>query len=306
MKNTIHILFRALATVMSVGCLCIGGMAQAAEPTASTANDPTAMNDTAARSVLRDILANQEIAKEDRYFRAQVIVQSPGAHANIVFCGVNLGKDDLMHGRGEANYGALEGSVMSNYVTPFYMDEQADSMNFYFLSDDIWKKFMSMTLWPKQEPDELLAMVKDVKILQETAKQRTIAFTLDSKKLGQRFDQGDFNKLSPEQRSNMATQAVYFRDSFAGGNDIPVVLTVDRQSHRTMMLTMDFSRLLQGIAFSALAHDGATMDAGSKGVLAGIREYCEVKLYKVYVDDEDTLGDIDIPSSVKSNAKSTE
>ena len=306
MKNTIHLLFHALAAVMMVGCLCIGGMAQAAKPTASTANAPTAMNDTAAMSALRDILANQEAAKEDRYFRAQVVVQSPGAHADIVFCGVNRGKDDLMHGRGDANYGALEGSVMSNYVTPFYLDEQSDSMNFYFLSDDIWKKFVSMTLWPKQKPDELLAMVKDAKILQETAKQRTIAFTLDSKRLGQRFDKGDFTKLSPEQRSNMASQAVYFRDSFAGGNDIPVVLTVDRQSRQTVMLTMDFSRLLQGIAASALAHDGTTMDADSKEVLEGIREYCEVKLYKVYVDDDDTLGDIDIPSSVQSEAKPTE
>jgi len=303
MKNTIHHLFRALVAVMAIGYLCIGEMAQAAEPTASATQNTAITQDSAAMSALKDIFENQESVKEDRYFRAHIVVQSPGAHADIAFCGVNQGNSDLMHGRGEMNYGTLEGSAISNSVTPFYMDEQKGSMVVYFLSDEIWKKFVSMTLWPKQKPEERLAMVKNAKILQETNKQRTIAFTIDSKRLGQRFDKGDFTKLSPDQRSNMATQAVYFRDSFAGGNDIPVVLTVDRQNHRTMMLSMDFSRFLQGIATSALAHNGATMDAVSKEVLAGIRKYCEVKFYKVYVDNEDTLGDIDIPNSVKDKAK---
>ena len=43
-----------------------------------------------------------------------------------------------------------------------------------------------------------------------------------------------------------------------------------------------------------------------KEVMAGIREYCEVKFYNVCVDDDDILGDLDIPNSVKSKTKPTE
>lgn len=193
---------------------------------------------------------------------------------------------------------------------PFYITQTAKDMKIYFQDDKQWYVFQSpsiaavitdMIATPTAEENEqFIADVKEVNILRDSTNQRTMLIKLDGNKIADDMKaEAEKNPADNGTADDKETQDKFFEylDTAFRNADIWYMWTIDKNSGKTITLSLHLSGLVQEFARAVLADDSLTLGEEFKDALASVAFYSDVKSYTNFLN-ADAKKKVEIPKNV--------
>ena len=294
-------IFNAVKLFVMVIFLCgiifIGGKASAAEI------------DVEAMQIFRETLT-QTNKTDTRVFHQDIYFVLPKFTSKLEFLGST--EKDSLNMTGRFGYWMVnsDGKDEKN-IYPFYIAQDKKNMTLYFQDDKKWKKMTSPTsaatmvdmfATPNaQELEELITFVKDVTVLQESEKSRTLLVKIDGGKI---FDEikaeMDKDPAIQKQKNDetLNTIASYIEAAFRN-SDIWYTWTVDKVNWQTTTMSFNLSSLIQTMAYSALNDSSNPLNSIDefREILESVAFYSDFKGYTTFLNSE-AKSRLEIPKKV--------
>ena len=253
---------------------------------------------------------------DHRIFREQITFFIPTLKADLDFQAGTKKKDEIRVGGTLNVISTDEKGHTAPLHIPFYIDQSKKDMTLYFQFGPTWMKISTpvasataMDTLANPDSDELeqeAALVKDVKILQESTTQRTMQVSMDGTKLAEWLTQNKEKDTAEETDKKLDPKAEqYFQYILQGlrESDISYVWSIDKQDWQTIALAINLSDLVQSTAKAALADPKSAFDPEIKKALESLAYYSELHAYTTFLDPQDT-DLIEIPKNVVKEAQS--
>jgi hypothetical protein len=196
----------------------------------------------------------------------------------------------------------------TRHDSPFYARQEGNDLICYVRSGNgtweksIMKKFSSMmqrskTQSAKDYAAECVSGVKQVKVLQDTAENRTLQVTFDSKKIGGLVEKkmNAANLDTKEQNEQKKLQEVM---DVMG--DIDFTMTVDKKTKYITSIVGDLTEPCRRVAGAMLAESG-NMKATQRGILQGLIDGSTLKI-EVTQQDFNAIAPVVVPEEVIKGA----
>ena len=188
-----------------------------------------------------------------------------------------------------------KGSITDINV-PFYIQQNGDTMTLYYQQKDKkWAKnsmpaslaeLADLVASPtKQEIDKEISMVKDVTILQDNEKRRTLLVRLDGNKLADEFKlQMNNETVKSDDKSNPAADEMVnklfgYIDTGLRNADVWYTWKIDKKNHKTGTIVVDLSQIIQESALAALNDPKSELPDEFREMLETMAFYSEFKAY---------------------------
>ena len=254
-----------------------------------------------AMEMFRETLA-QTSKQDDRVFHQDILFIMPKFTGELEFLGAT--ENDTFKMRGLFNmWTSDEDGNFENVEKPFYITQDKDNMVVYFQEDKKWKKTITPTtaanaadtvMTPDaQELQMMTEFVKDVTILQDNDKQRTLLVKIDCNKLADAMakvaeefkaemkeESGANNQLNDE----MSKIFLECLDKGLRNADIWYTWTVDKVKWQTTTASFNLSGLSQSIATAALNNPTISGLGVFNELLENVAFYSEFKGYTTFLN----------------------
>lgn len=287
-----------IAGIFLCGIIFISGKASAAE-----------INQEA-MEIFRETVM-QTSKQDNRVFHQDIYFVMPNFTGSLEFLGA-IEKNSL-NVKGEFDIWMVDDDGKYESIEkPFYLTQDNQNMVIYFQNEKKkWEKMTSpvaaanmvdMFATPDaQQLEKMTNFVKDVNILQESEKSRTLLVKIDGAKI--------FEDIKAEMEKDPETQkqiedaslkaiAGYFENGFKNA-DIWYTWTVDKVNWQTTTMSFNLSNLVQTIASNAL--NDSTFGFASidpiREMLETIAFYSEFKGYSTFLSP-DAKAQLEIPKNV--------
>lgn len=187
------------------------------------------------------------------------------------------------------------GKIIDTEV-PFYVQQKGDTMTLYYQQENKnWAKnsvpvplaaLTDLIASPtREEIDKEIAMVKNVTVLQDNDKRRTLLVRLDGNKLADEFKISLNDELAKsEDKSNPAADEIAnkifgYIDTGLRNADVWYTWKIDKQNHKTGTIVVDLSQIIQETALAALNDPESNLPDEFKEILETLAFYSEFKAY---------------------------
>ena len=184
-------------------------------------------------------------------------------------------------------------------------------MTIYFNFDGQWKKFQtpsvaaamidSVVTPEKSDIEEEISMVKEVKVLRETDKQRTMLVKLDGNKLADIILKYDKDNPADKGTSNdkeLHDNFMKYLDKGTRRADTWYIWTVDKENWQTITQGTFLSSIIQETARAALEDTNANWDPVAESILETIAYYSDFKEYTTFLNSNADAR-FDLPEEAK-------
>ncbi len=219
----------------------------------------------------------------------------------------------------------LQGELSGSYMTfagmeksgklPLYIEQSGDQMTIFFNRGTKWEKIncpikaadlsKAMT---QQSAQDMLAMIKDVKVQSDTDKERTMLITLDGKKLSAVLKKyasteaalpaNATEKQKQAAKLQQAAQKQFGDAIYDSLGDMEYTWTVDKATMQTKAFSIDMTKPLRNVANNFLEGRKAAMKPAQLEVLQTLINSCQVQMDLTYGDpSKDTA--VSIPKEVQ-------
>lgn len=198
-----------------------------------------------------------------------------------------------------------------NFNIPFHIVQESKNMTIYFNFDGQWKKFQtpsvaaamidSVVTPEKSDIEEEISMVKEVKVLRETDKQRTMLVKLDGNKLADIILKYDKDNPADKGTSNdkeLHDNFMKYLDKGTRRADTWYIWTVDKESWQTITQGTFLSSIIQETARAALEDTNANWDPVAESILETIAYYSDFKEYTTFLNSNADAR-FDLPEEAK-------
>lgn len=248
----------------------------------------------------------ENASEDDRAFNQDLLFIGPTVQGELEF--IAVAGDDHFDASGNLEFWARDnvGNV-SDIIVPFYAKQIGKDMKIYFQLEKKWYQFQSPSLAAavtdmvasptEAELEEFITEVKEVNILRDTDKQRTMLIKIDGNRMAE--------NIKAEAEKNPATDAqaadqdlfLKYLDTALRKADIWYMWTIDKRSGKTMNFSVHLSNLIQEMARAALDDDSQNWDEGVKDIFADIAFYSDTKSFVTFLSS-DAKKKIEIPKNV--------
>ncbi len=280
------------------GIIFIGGKASAADI------------DAEAMEIFRETII-QTAGQDDRVFHQDIFFVVPRFTGELEFLGATEKDTFNMNGSFEL-WIVDENGKDEHIVKPFYITQDKKNMVVYFQDEkNKWKKMTSpvaaanvvdMVATPNAaELDKMVEFVKDVTVLQDGEKSRTLLVKIDGAKIidaikAELAKDPEFQKQKNDEMTNTIFSYIEtgFRDS-----DIWYTWTVDKVNWQTTTMSFNLSSLPQTIAAAALRDSSNPFLSVDevREMLETVAFYSEFKGYTTFLN-ADAKARLEIPKKV--------
>ena len=246
---------------------------------------------------------------DSRVSRADFYFVVPTMQSELEVMGI--ADDKVLKAKGEVDFWFTNDNGMTAHDEyPFYITQADKDMAIYYQLEKKWYKLKlpslaaaitDMIATPNpNEVEEMMSDIKEVTILQETDKRRTILVRLDGEKIA------DFIKAEAEKKpveneieADKAIQDAVARyvDSGLRNADVWYTWTIDKTEWQTVAMSFNFSGLSQSIARAALMDETQTWGEFERNILETVAFYSEIKGYVTYLNEE-AAKNLEIPKNV--------
>ena len=179
---------------------------------------------------------------------------------------------------------------------PFYLQQNGDTMTLYYQQENKnWAKnsvpvplaaLTDVVVSPtREEVEKEIAMVKDVTILQDNDKRRTLLVRLDGNKLADEFK---INLAAELEKSDAKSDPVAdkivnkifgYIDTGIRNADVWYTWTIDKKNRKTGTVVVDLSQIIQESALAALNDPESNLPDEFREILETLAFYSEFKAY---------------------------
>ena len=224
---------------------------------------------------------------------------------------MSIADDKVFKAKGEVDFWFTNDSgTTSHDEFPFYITQADKDMVVYYQLEKKWYKFKlpslaagitDMIATPNpNEVEEMISDVKEVSVLQETDKRRTLLVRLDGEKIA------DFIKAEAEKKpveneieTNKAMQdaATRYIDSGLRNADVWYTWTIDKTEWQTVAMSFNLSGLPQSIARAALMDETQTWGDFERNILETVAFFSEIKGFVTYLNEE-AAKNLEVPKNV--------
>lgn len=267
-----------------------------------------------AMEMFRETLA-QTSKQDDRVFHQDILFIMPKFTGEFEFLGAT--ENDTFKMRGVFNMWTVdENGNFENIEKPFYLTQDKDNMVVYFQEDKKWKKTVTPTtaanaadkvMTPdEQELQMMTGYVKDVTILQDNDKQRTLLVKIDCNKVADAVAEA-FEELKAEMKNDAEKESTLndeltktltsCLDSGFRNADVWFTWTVDKVKWQTTTASFNLSGLSQSIATAALNNPTISGLGVFNELLETVAFYSEFKGYTTFLNPA-AKSQLEIPKNV--------
>lgn len=271
--------------------------------------------DVDAMQALRDAISSNS-DEDNRPFHEDLLFFMPSVQGELELIGVP--EKNAFKASGNLEFWVTDSSGnLNDVLIPFYITQTAKDMKIYFQDDKKWRVFQSPSIaavitdiiaTPTAEDNEqFIADVKEVKVLRDSANQRTMLVRLDGNKIADDLKaEAEKNPADNGTADEKESQDKFFEylDTALRNADIWYMWTIGKQDGKTTTMSLHLSSLVQEFAKAALADDSLTLGEPFKDALANIAFYSDVKSYTNFLNAE-AKKKVEIPKNVLK-AKSVE
>ena len=197
-----------------------------------------------------------------------------------------------------------------NFNIPFYIIQEKKNMTIYFNFEG-WKKFQtpsvaaamidSIVTPENSDIEEEIAMVKEVTVLRETDKQRTMLVKLDGDKLADNILEYDKNNPADNGTADdkeLHASFMSYLDKGIRRADTWYTWTVNKENWQTITQGSSISGIIQETARAALEDNNANWDSVAESILETIAYYSDFKEYTTFLNF-DAKSRFDLPEEAK-------
>lgn len=290
------------------GILLIGGKASAAE---SEVNQE-------AMEMFRETLAQTSI-NDSRVFHQDIFFITPKLTGELIFLGST--ENDTLKMKGVFELWKVDDKGnFEDYENPFYLTQDKENMVLYFQENKKWKKMTTpvtvanaadtVTTPTAEELQKMTEFVKDVAILQDNDRQRTLLVKIDCEKVADAVAKMseelkaemkvEMNKDSNEnEQLNDGVSKIIMSciDNGFRNADIWFTWTVDKTTWKTTTASFNLSGLSQSIATAALNNPTISELGVFNEILETVAFYSEFKGYINFLNPA-AKSQLEIPKNV--------
>lgn len=206
-----------------------------------------------------------------------------------------------------------DGDSVSEKI-PFYIEQEKNNMIIYYNMGKKWEKFEAPSLAAaltdmiatpnSKEIEEEISMVKDVKVVRESATERTMFVTLDSNKVADSL--ADYNKAHPADKgtaedAEFQKSLLQYLDKGIRRAEITYMWTVNKNTWETVTESTNLSSVIQETAKAALEDNVAQGNPFVEDILQTIAYYSDMKEYTVFLNPK-AKEKLVVPNDVKKKA----
>ena len=282
-----------VTVIFLCGIIFIGGKASAAE--------------VDAMEIFRETLI-QTSKFDDRAFHQDIFFIVPRFTGELDFLGAT--EKDSLKLAGQLEFWSVEDNGNDTHIEyPFYLVQDSKNMVLYFKNDKKWQKltspvaaknFVDMVATPNvKELDKMISFVKDITVLQESEKSRTLLVRLDGDKIVDEI-KAEMAKDPEVQKQADDETAITIFDCIESGfrtADFWYTWTVNKNTWQTDTMSFNFSNLVQNIATAALNIPAVESSPEIRELLQTLAFYSEFKAYTTFLNPE-AKDKLEIPKKV--------
>lgn len=296
--NRIFNVVKLFVTVIFLcGIIFIGGKASAAEI------------DAEAMQIFRETVM-QTNKQDTRVFHQDIYFALPRFTGELEFLGAT--EKDTLNMTGIFEIWSVDNNGKDEHIeNPFYITQDKKNMVLYFQDDKKWKKMTSPTsaatmvdmfATPNtQEIEKMIEFVKDVTVLQESEKSRTLLVKIDGGKI---FDElkSELEKdpdIQKQKNDEMLNTIVGYIETGFRNSDIWYTWTVDKVNWQTTTMSFNLSGLIQTMAYAALNDSSNLLNSFDefREMLESVAFYSDFKGYTTFLNPE-AKARLEIPKKV--------
>ena len=277
------------------GIIFINGNANAAE------------SNEEAMQIFRETIL-QTARFDGRVFHQDILFVVPRFTGELDFLGAT--EKDSLKLNGNLEFWIVDDKGNEDYEKfPFYLVQDSKNMTLYFQDDKKWKKmttpvaaanFVDMFATPNaEELDKIASFVKEVTVLQESEKYRTLLVKIDCEKLVDEV-QATVEKDADAQKQLNDESVSPFLNCLETGfrnADIWYTWTVNKTTWQTDTLSFNLSNLIQSIANAALDDPSTESMPEIRELLETVAFYSDFKGYTTFLNPAAKLK-LEIPQKV--------
>ena len=282
--------------------------------TVSAASNSTSAQDKKAMRAFRDsILATTN--DKNQILHQFFIFMLPGIQSEFEFNAKVTGHSMDMAG----NFGLWltgDDAKITDLDIPFYLTQNGNDMVLYYKTDDAWTKYSMPSVAgaltdliaspTKEEIDREISTIKNVTILQENENRRTLLVHLDSAKLADEIkaevEKNPADKGTAED-SALQNKIMGYLDTGIRNADIWYIWRVDKKNHKTGVIMVDLSQIVQETARAVLDDpDNQDLPDEIKEILENFVFYSEFKASTTFLGS-DAQNVLTVPQEVIDTAK---
>ena len=253
----------------------------------------------------------QTAKKDDRVFHQDIYFFVPQATVELGLYGAVEKDSLLMRGLFEL-WSVDENGNYENVEKPFYITQDNQNMVIYFQNEKKkWEKMTSpvaaanmvdMFATPNAEQlEKMIEFVKDVTILQESEKSRTLLVKIDGAKIFEsiKAELAKDPEVQKQQNDEMVKTIVGYIENGFNNSDIWYTWTVDKVNWQTTTMSFNLSSLVQTIASSALNDSTSALNSidSFREMLETVAFYSEFKGYTTFLNPS-AKAQLEIPKNV--------
>ncbi len=246
---------------------------------------------------------------DNRAFHQDIFFVVPRFTGELDFLGA-VEKDSLK-ATGELEFWAVDDNGKDTHTEyPFYLVQDSKNMVLYFKDDKKWKKmtspvaaknFVDMVATPNsQELEKMMAFVKDVNVLYENDKYRTLLVKLDCGKFIDEIkaEMAKDPEVQKQADNPMANSFLNIMEQGFRSADVWYTWRVNKTTWQTDTMSFNLSGLVQNIASAAL-NDPSTesLPAELREVFETLAFYSEFKAYTTYLNPA-AKSKLEVPKNV--------
>ena len=273
--------------IFLAGILFIGGKASAEEVNQE------------AMQIFRETIA-QTSKYDNRVYHQDILFLMPQVTGELEFFSAT--EKDSLNLRGVFFLWTVdENGNSQNVEKPFYVTQDNQNMVVYFTDEkNKWNKMTSpvsaanmvdMFSTPDAaQLEKMLEFVKDVNVLRENDKSRTMLIKIDGVKFFEdmRAEMAKDPEIQQQKDSEFVKTIVGYMETGFKNADMWIMWTVDKTKWQTTNMSFNFSSLIQNIATAALndpTNSLVTIDS-MREMLESIAYYSELKGYVTFLNPE--------------------
>ena len=309
-------LLKLIASVFLVAAFCLSFTANnyteaAKNTTSKTTQDKKAIN-AFRQSTIATAKDNRQIVHQ--YFLFMI----PDLQGELEFNGkITPGSLDIAGTLGLWMTG--DNGLVNDWDFPFYVTYSGTNMEVFYKNDGTWYKYVAQLpaanfadvfkAPTREDIDNELSTVKDIKILQENDARITFLIRLDGDKLAEDFKQIIEKNTNPKATAEeIAFQKRIFGYIETGlrNSDLWYTWRVDKKNSKTGVITFDLSQVIQETALAVLEDpQNSDLPDAFQEVLETLAFYSEFKAYATFLGPEAQTSLV-IPQEIIDSAKLVE
>ena len=308
-------LLKLIASIFLAVAFCLSFTADNYTEAASNKNSKATAEEKKALNLFRQSLLST-INDNQKIFHQFFIFTVPDVQGEFEFNGKVTGHSlDVAGNFGLWIFGN-DGKV-SDFDAPFYIKQNQNNMEFYYNTDNQWKKYIApnvaatltdiVTSPTRAEIEKQIAMVKNVQILQDNDSRSTLLVRLDGNKLADELKlQATETDKDDAKTAELQSKLFNYIDTGLRRADLWYTWKIDKKNKTTGAIIFDLSPIVQETARAALDDpENNDMPDPLREILETLAFFSEFRAYTTFLGPE-AQGSLTIPQEVIDSAQLVE